>query len=268
MANGKSHTIAALPRLSSQVRQALREAGILTLDQIVALHPDDLRRVRGIKSTAESIHAHARAFVEDRPVWIAPLAEAVRVGGWHMDIETTPPANDAVWSIGWCESGSEATTGSVQVAVVQPGLARSAYVTLADGRPAVLVPDADTAWRAFAASTDDGRAVFHWSPFDYGVMRNHAPPDVQACLHGRMIDLCAVYNRTVRCPLPNSSIKTVGPYVGCARQIAGDWYMALMAYRAWLRDQSMSGLLRACAYLEDDVIALWQVWRWLVGNAP
>ena len=51
----------------------LLEAGITTLEQIVALQPEDLCQFRGIKRMAPRIHAHARAWVEQQPVWYSPL---------------------------------------------------------------------------------------------------------------------------------------------------------------------------------------------------
>jgi predicted RecB family nuclease len=62
--------VSILPGVSRQAKQHLQASGITTLDQIVAMPPEMLTQFKGIKSTARAVHAQARAFVENRPVWV------------------------------------------------------------------------------------------------------------------------------------------------------------------------------------------------------
>ena len=66
-------TFDLLPGLSHKIHDSLRANGFFSLHDIAAATPDDLRCVKGIKTTAESIHAHACAYVTGEPVWLAPM---------------------------------------------------------------------------------------------------------------------------------------------------------------------------------------------------
>src|SRR3990172_2744542 len=62
--------IALLPHLSRLAREHLRRAGITSLHQFAALTIEELQQIKGIKTTAAALRANARAYVENRPVWV------------------------------------------------------------------------------------------------------------------------------------------------------------------------------------------------------
>jgi predicted RecB family nuclease len=275
-------SIDRIPRLRAESRKHLRDAGISTLSQIAAMQASDLRRFRGIKSSAEGIHAQVKALIDEQPVWYRPLPERLITGGWMMDIETVMPDNQDVWSIGWCDcAGDVKNTQTVQIVVVNPRL-NAAYgqrlvtLELGDGASVFVVPDPDSAWRVFAeavtkvGTVPDAHPIFHWSPFDHAVMKAYAPEDVKRGLSGRMVDLCHAFDQTVKCPIPRLSLKVVAPHIAPGFDWAeeADVFWAARNYHLWLVDGYAGALARACSYQRDDVIALRLVWEWLVNNHP
>ena len=72
------------------------------MQQIASLTPDDLQRIKGIKTSATAIHTHARAFVENRPIWFGALPVECCPVGYMFDLETDP-YTQAPWSWGWCD---------------------------------------------------------------------------------------------------------------------------------------------------------------------
>ncbi len=106
--------VSLLSGLRSDTRAHFLEAGITTLDQIVALQPEDLCQFRGIKTTAPRIHAHARAWVEQQPIWYNPLPEHCHQEGFMFDLETNPWTGEP-WSLSWSWG-----TGTVSIALVAP----------------------------------------------------------------------------------------------------------------------------------------------------
>ncbi len=252
-----------LSGLRADTQTALRSAGISDLREIAAMHPDDLRRFKGIKSTADAHHAHARAWVAGAPVWYGDLMSQCLQGGWFFDIETDPRAG-TVWSIGW-----SAMDGNGSIALVAPHISRPHSLRLPDGHHITLVPDSATAWEVFAAGVAaNALPIFHWTGFDAGVMRHSAPEAVRDALDDRLHDLHAAFNRAVKFPVKGSSLKVVAAYLGFAWSVYEAWDAAFNDYNLWLARQDETALARACAYQRDDVDALRVVWRWLVTQPP
>ena len=252
--------VSLLSGLRSDTRAHLLAAGILTLDQIVALQPEDLCQFRGIKATAPRLHAHARAWVEQQPIWYNPLPVICRQEGFMFDLETNPWTGEP-WSLSWSWG-----TGEVSIALValdqQPRTLR-----LPDGQRVTVVPHWEDAWRVVAdAVGKDECPIYHWSGFDAGVMRQTAPPDVKLRLNDRMVDLLKAYNQTVRLPISSASLKVVAGYLGFRWSAYDDWQQAYKDYQRWLRKPDSQALMRACCYQRDDVLALGLVWQWLVEN--
>jgi predicted RecB family nuclease len=248
-----------LPGLRPETRAHLRLLGITTLEQFVAFSPDDLRQFKGIKSTAPRIHATARAYMEQKPIWYNDLPPACSQCGFNFDLETDP-ATGVPWSWGW--SNGE---GEVNIILVVAG--RQAEFRLPDGQEVTVAPTSDDAWRAFAEAVGDcDWPVYHWSGFDAGVLRATAPEDAKARLTHRMTDLLAAFNHCVRFPIPNSSLKTVAAYLAFSWSAYADWWQAYNDYRHWLRTGETHPLMRACSYQADDVKALALVWKWLNAN--
>lgn len=255
------HDLSVISGLSRQAQDNLRRSGIHTVDQIACLTPADLQRVKGIKTSAPAIHAHARAFVEDRPVWYGTFPDVCCPAGYMFDLETDP-YTQTPWSWGACD-----LDGSPFVIITAPKRPPS-EITLPDGRVIFTVPHQDDAWHLFAESVSyrDSSLIFHWTGFDAGITRSFAPPVVRDPLLGRMHDLHHTFKNAVKFPVSGNSLKTVARYLRFSWQEYDAWDAAYRDYRLWLSTGSLEALARACNYQQADVEALVVVWRWLVEN--
>lgn len=257
-----SVSLRLLSNLRADTRAHFMSAGITSLAQIAAMTPEELRRFKGIKTQAEAIHAHARAFVEDRAVWYGTLHEACHVCGYMFDIETHPMTGE-VWSIGWQQHD-----GDVEIAVVAPHM-RRARLPIAEETTVIFVPDSESAWVAFMEGVGGDMIeapVLHWTGFDAGVMRKTAPQQVTRALDWRLHDLHSSFNRAVKFPVRGSSLKTVAAYLGFRWAGTAAWYEAYAQYLRWLREDDLDALTQACIYQRDDVLAMDVVVRWLREN--
>jgi predicted RecB family nuclease len=253
--------VSLLSGLRQDTRKHFREMGITSLHQIAALNPDDLRKFKGIKSTAPAVHAHARAFVSRLPVWINRLPSLCFEGGWMFDIETDPMTG-IVWSIGWCDD-----SGRDGIAIVAPHVRQPQRLSLPDGHEIILVNDSDAAWEALAEGVaSDGKPLYHWTGFDSGVMSATAPESVKDALSPRLKDLHQIVNQSVRFPVKGTSIKVLSAYLGYHYAEYEAWDAALNDYNLWLSRGDDTALARSCSYQRDDVLAMVVVWRWLVEN--
>lgn len=258
---GKKH-VSLLSGLRTTTQEDFAEAGIQTLDQIVAMKPEDLRAFRGIKTTAHGFHASARAWVEEKPIWYGPLHSLCREKPIYFDIETIP-YKKPVWSIGWGVEGEP-----IQVIIVNR-VPKVQTRMLHNGTEVTLVPDADSAWRFFAQSISKNDApIFHWTPFDATNLKTEAPSDVRTQLLPRLHDLSRSFDGTVKLPTRGISLKTVGAYLGFSWRGYDDWFAAYTDYQKFLNHHDFKALASACAYQQDDVSAMMIVRRWLVDNAP
>lgn len=255
--NRKNLPLHLISGLSRQAREHLYANGITSLRQIADMQPDDLRQFKGIKSTAAAIHACARAYVEERPVWFETLSRDCLHEGIMFDIETDP-FNGRTWSWGWCDAD-----GAAHNIVVAH---RDGRVRLPDEREIITVRDTDEGWRTFAALTPDAPRIYHWTGFDAGVMRAQAPDEARDLLDARMVDLHHHYKRCVRFPVYGASLKVVARYLDFEWDEYDAWDAAYRDYRQWLLDDDVYALTRAANYQRADVVALAVVWRWLNTN--
>lgn len=256
--------IRLLSYLRADTRAHLARMAITSLHQIAQMTPDDLRKIKGIKTQAEAIHCHACAFVENRPIWFGNLHDACHQPGFMFDIETHPTSGE-VWSIGWQQHDH-----NVEIAIVAPHLPRQRFAMTAD-TTVILVHDSDSAWVAFMDSVGGDMLespILHWTNFDSGIMQKTAPHNVTQALVWRMHDLHSSLNRAVKFPVRGSSLKTIAAYLGFGWAGTAAWYEAYAQYLHWLRDGEMSALKLACLYQRDDVLAMDVVVRWLRAFVP
>lgn len=261
------HDITLLNGTTSNTHRALRDAGIETLQHVAELVPDELRRVKGIKTTAEAHIAQAQAWISRKPVWLDKLPDVLKDGGWMFDIETIPtttyPTELTVWSIGW-GNPSEAYT----VVVVAPSHAGAVYTT-ADGLTIQAVRDVHSAWRQMLAAVEaDDKPIYHWTGFDHSGMKSTAEPEVYAAMRDRLHDLHTTVNKTLRFPAMGTSIKIIGRYLGFDWAGYDSFMQAYLDYRTWLTRGSQPHLHQAAQYQIDDVKALVHLWRFMMDNAP
>jgi len=261
-----AHDVSLLNGTNAKTHNNLREVGIETLQDVVALTPDALRAVKGIKTTAEAHHAQARAWVTGQPVWFDPLPDVLKRGGWMFDIETIPtmtyPADLVVWSIGWGNP-----SGHYTVVVVAPREAGACYQT--DDVTIHAVRDVHSAWRQMLTAVEaDDTPIYHWTGFDRSGMKATAEPEVYAAMDARLHDLHTTVNKMMRFPAMGTSIKTLGRYLGFEWAGYDSFMQAYLDYRAWLTRGSLPHLTQAAQYQIDDVKALVHLWRYLMQTAP
>lgn len=255
--------LSLLPRLTSQTKKQLQRGGINTLQELAALSVEELQRFKGIKKTAASHLANARAYVEDRPVWVSQMPDLLHGGGWMFDLETAAlPGGDGMpWSLGWSDEH-----GTSQIAIVAPGQPHQ-RVHLPPIGELITVKDKDEAWEVFYESVSaNDKPIYHWSGFDAGVMKATAPDFVKHALLWRMHDLHNTFVNTVRLPLRSYSIKKVAAYFGFHYSGYEEWWAAETDYRRWLVSGEVEHITRACGYQRDDVLALAIIWKWLIEN--
>lgn len=259
-----THDVSLLNGLHKATRSHFQSVGIVSLQQIVAMSVVELYQFRNIgKTTAPVIHAQARAWIEQRPVWLREMPALYREQAWFFDIETDP-VRGTVWSIGWSREHEP-----IQLVVVAPHLTQAQQVTLPDGQIVHLAPDTDAAWRCFADGVSaDAQPILHWSGFDAGVMRATAPEDVVTRLKHRLDDFHGSFKKTVQLPVDGLSLKTVAAYFGFEWSAYADWHMAWSDYQRWLVTENDGYLAKACAYQGDDVRAMVVVRDWCQQAAP
>ena len=254
--------LSAISGLSRQAQEHLRRGGITTLAQVASLTPDDLQHFKGIKTSAPAIHAHARAFVENCPVWHGTFPEECAPGGYMFDLETDP-YTQTPWSWGWCDLG-----GKPANIMVAPSYVDSS-VTLPDGRTILIVPHQEDAWHLFSQLVaEHGCLIFHWTGFDAGITRKFAPSTVRDPLLARMHDLHRTFKSSVKFPVSGNSLKTVARYLRFNWMEYDAWDAAYNDYRLWQRTGDLNALSRAANYQQADVEALGVVWKWLIENRP
>ncbi len=254
--------LAAISGLSRQAQETLRRSGITTLAQVARLTPDDLQRFKGIKTSAPAVHAHARAFVENTPIWHGAFPDECCLGGYMFDLETDP-YTQSPWSWGWCDP-----SGKPSNIIVAPRYPEST-VTLPDGRIILTVPNQEEAWHLFAQLVAEyDQMIFHWTGFDAGITRKFAPFAVRDPLLVRMHDLHRTFKQSVKFPVSGNSLKTVARYLRFNWQEYDAWDAAYNDYRQWLARGDIEALSRCCNYQQADVEALAVVWKWLIENRP
>jgi uncharacterized protein len=240
--------------------KSLAASGIHTVDQFALLSLEEIRRIKGIKSTAERYLAQAQAYVDDAPQWYQDMPQILHNGGTMFDLETVVEGKDAgtAWSLGWSD-----TDGQTHIAVVN-AFRKPVSSLLADNLTVHVVRHADDAWYTMLDAIGDlDTPIYHWTGFDAGIMANTAPLKVKQTLLPRMHDLYKTFTDTVQLPVRSYSIKVVAAYFGFQWQGYSHWDAAYNDYKLWRIQWDEAALHRACAYQRDDVLALVKVWHWM-----
>jgi predicted RecB family nuclease len=259
----KQRSIQLLHSIRRDAVKSLAANGIHTVDQFALLSLEEIRKFKGIKSTAERYLAQARAYVNDEPQWYQPMPDILQQGGTMFDLETVMDREDfgTAWSLGWCD-----TYGTSQIAIVNAGH-KPIAIPLTDSLMVHVVRHADDAWYTLLDSIGHlDTPIYHWTGFDAGVMANTAPTAVKQALLPRMHDLYKTFTDTVQLPVRSYSIKVVAAYFGFQWQGYAAWDAAYNDYKLWKFVGDEAALQRACTYQRDDVLALVKVWQWMVAN--
>lgn len=259
----KQRSVQLLHSIRRDAVKSLAANGIHTVDQFALLSLEEVRKFKGIKSTAERYLAQARAYVNDAPHWYQIMPDSLHQGGTMFDLETVMDREDfgTAWSLGWCD-----TYGISQIAIVNAGH-KPVAIPLTDNLMVHVVRHANDAWYTLLDSIGHlDTPIYHWTGFDAGVMANTAPPAVKQALLPRMHDLYKTFTDTVQLPVRSYSIKVVAAYFGFQWQGYAAWDAAYNDYKLWKFVGEQAALQRACTYQRDDVLALVKVWQWMVQN--
>lgn len=255
----ETKAVTLLPGLQRISWEHMTRSGIHTLHQIAEAKPNHLKGLPKIgDKTARKFHFAARALLDGQPVWKQPLEAAARPPGLCLDIETEWDIAKP-WSWGWTDQTGEQT---ILVLGREPG-----EIVSEAGLRLTVITDVVKAWKIIEEAAN-GAPIYHWGGYDNAVMKATAGFSTRFNLERQMIDLNMVLRRTVVLPLPNTSMKTVAPYLGCNYPEVGDAMTAWELYKRWMRYDNETAIIRACEYLQADVIGLTLAWRWMSENTP
>ena len=254
--------LALLTGLDIRAERALRNMGIATLTDLVALSERDFRGFPYVgKSTAIRLQYQARAILAGQPIIRndRPRTALPAIDLW-FDLETDERTQEP-WAFGW--STDAETTDIVLVA--------SQHTTplLVDSRIRVqFVRDAAAGWACLANAAAQGN-ILHWGTHEQTLVRQ-APAAVRTTLSHRLVNALPLVAERVVLPIirtPRQSsgqLKAIGAVLGFTwPEQAGDWMAARTAFDTWQATGDTDALVLACQYLCADVLALAHIWRWL-----
>jgi predicted RecB family nuclease len=257
--------IELLHNLRKNSRQALKEKGIFTLEQLVTLSVEELGEIKGIKTTAVKYKAQAQAYINKTPVQYAEISPRASEKGIMFDLET-----DTNWEIryfhSWCMGWSN-TEGDTNIIIVNSQHDKQNYIL--DGKTEIhIVQTPEAAWSLlYEQIKESDTPIFHWTKYDATTLKKTAPKQVQEALLPRMHDLADSFTKSVQLPIRSYSIKEVARYFGFKWQRYENWQRALWDYTLWKNTGDYQYLERAASYQRDDVLSMLVVWQWMNKQA-
>ncbi len=204
---------------------------------------------------APRLLAHARAYVEQRPVLLQPPRLA-------------PPApGEAFFDIeGFSSSNKNVDCYYLLGLLVRRGEEYAFEYDLAE-RP----EDEREMWFSFLERVDalDG-PVYHYGPYERTaiarLVERHGGGTTARRLLNRFVDLHRLLKNSVALPLPGYSLKQVAPWLGFKwtgfTQAASE---SIVEYYRWLETGERQHLEHVIAYNRDDVLATRIVRDWLLN---
>jgi len=118
----------------------------------------------------------------------------------------------------------------------------------------------------------------HWAPYEQTYLSRYVerygdPTGTAARIKANLLDLLAVTKSSIVLPLPSFSLKVVEDYVGFERkgiEFGGQWAMAMFIEATETGDELERKKLmdKIVAYNQEDLEAMWAVFRWLRSKAP
>ncbi len=245
--------ISLVYRMQGRVAEQLRERGVLTVDQLAGLRPDDLISLRGVgKLTAGRLIRQAQAMAAGQPVIHSlPGLPSAPVEAF-FDVESIP-ADQLIYLFG---------------IVIRDGNGVRFEYELAEN-----AGQQEATWESFLARIDafDG-PVYHYGTYEKTVMRQliaRFGDDPRADrLKDRLLDIEKTLHNSVVLPLLGYSLKDVDKYIGFERRDTMKGDDSILEYLAWLEDGDHTHLERIIAYNEEDCRATLAIRDWLdtVGN--
>ena len=258
-------------------REALRAAGITTLAELAAAHPDDVRAAVG-SATAGRLHQQARLQLAERtsgtPAYALLPPEPGRglqrlpepsPGDVYLDFEGDPWADDG--------QGREYLAGLWD----RSGTFTGFWAHSADEEKELTEDLLDELMRRWAA--DPHMHVYHYAAYERSALARltgrHGTRETEfdQLLRGdRLVDLYAVVRQGIRISKPSYSIKKLeGFYWGHTRASdddadeaeVADAMTSVVEYERWLVERDDNILEQIRRYNEDDVRSTHDLHAWL-----
>ncbi|MGY1833171.1 TM0106 family RecB-like putative nuclease [Geodermatophilus sp. SYSU D01180] len=254
-------------------RDALRAAGITTLEQLAEAPPETLRAARIGAATRARLQEQARQQLDERRTGVPsrtllPPAKdlgllrlpAPSAGDLYLDFEGDPHSADGA-GLEYLAGVGRRDGSFTALWAHDPAAEKQMVADLID-----LVLDA---WRA-----DPGMHVYHYAAYEvsalkrltgrYGVREAELDQLLRA---ERFVDLYPVVKQSMRISKGSYSIKKVEAFYG--RQHTGDVADAMgsvIAYEKWLADRDPQRLVDIELYNKDDVDSTRELHDWLEGQ--
>lgn len=206
-------SITIIPNLHRQTLQAMRDLGIFTIADLTEMTAADLDRLPRVgKATAQHIRQCVEALCQGEPLWLkAPDARAAD-DGIFFDVETD--AMGEIWSIGW-----KAPSDAARCVVLDPNRLAE-HRLLEDGTLVFTVPTRLAMWEMLHAVCVQHPSVplYHWSPFEVGIVKKAGLPAPTAEISKRLLDLAKVVSQSVVLPIAKRrrGLKEVSSYLASA----------------------------------------------------
>lgn len=264
MSDPNTLSVTIIPNLHRQTLQAMHHLGIFTIADLTEMTIADLDRLPRVgKATAQHIRWCVEAFCQGEPLWLkAPDSRAAQ-DGIFFDVETD--AVGEIWSIGW-----KAPSETARCVVLAPNRPIE-QMQLEDGTQVFTAPTRLAMWEMLHADCvrHPEAPLYHWSPFEVGIVKKAELPAPTAEIGARLLDLAKVLSQAVVLPIAKRrrGLKEVSSYLGFHwddHMADGmGWWYARNNYEAWLAYGALEGLAWACAYQRADVDATYHVWSWL-----
>ncbi|MFI5371434.1 MAG: TM0106 family RecB-like putative nuclease [Candidatus Eisenbacteria bacterium] len=257
-----------LPGVSAVTRPRLEQLGIHTLEQLAGSNPAGIHG-RGIgERGAEHLVLEARAALEHRPQWLGGHGLPVdRTPVW-LDLEGDPGADPDMpiymWGVG-VDGPDAAIDYRVVIAAAGEGGDRDAWERFLALAREVFAAHPDAVW-------------VHYADFERTWIKRYVasrgdPDGTAARVLAAMLDLHQTLQCAVVLPLRSYSIKWVAPHLGFEwrnPEASSQWStVQYLRARATPDPTERERLFAAIAeYNEDDLLAMREVWQWMVREAP
>lgn len=242
-------------------RQALSDAGILTLDDLLNAGPDRLKEMRGVgDKTAAGYMAAARAIAEGRPIRKSPGAPLPsHRTDLFLDLEGVDPATSM-------ESGSEQTDYLIGMVVRSAG---------ADKYKSFVAENSEDESGMLSRFLDymgglDDFAIWHWHHYErthLKMMGRRHGLDVSRIIDDSvMFDLHRIANARYAFPVSGTGLKPIAKWMGYEWKHSDVGALSsIILYQEYVRDPIANAdkLQRVLDYNADDCWATARVYDWL-----
>jgi len=234
---------------------ALNDAGIMTVTQLAAQHPDKLAHgVHGVTSERlQFLVLGAQALISGKPAILGKIDFPKTDDALIVDIEADP-LRDLHYLFGVLDVH---------------GKSEEFFTFLAEKQD-----EEKAAWDAFVAFMESrpGIPVYHYGWYEQDVFRlmaerHGAPEGFVDDLAERSVDVLERIREAVIFPLSFYSLKDIAQFLGFRwRHDDASGLNSVLWYEEWLRDGNREMLDDVLRYNEDDVRATWLVRQWAKGK--